>query len=242
MRTAIMRTGVCVMIMIGLANSAPVGPRSENEVVLATFDGSSGTTFKWEDLNDPVMGGASTSTFLEDKAAEVGIFNGTCRIVSFLQAPGFAKVTTSSSFLSKNTFADASAFINGSFLLVVRSSTPGYQGFKAEFGAKNIPSKRHFSAGTFKAGFNVTGTEWQTVKIPFSEFSYDWSDFTGRCDTKDPNNGTQHVCCSAGHPEVCPTAAFLGSITSVAVWAEGVAGDFHIEIKSIGAGTEGASM
>ena len=52
----------------------------------------------------------------------------------------------------------------------------------------------------------MTGTEWQTVKIPFSEaltsksdshfhpnpnpnpfleFSYDWSDFTGRCDTKD---------------------------------------------------------
>lgn len=117
---------------------------------------------------------------------------------------------------------------NAHLLSVEQAGAPG---FKAEFGAKNIPSKRHFSAGTFKAGFNVTGTEWQTVKIPFSEFSYDWSDFTGRCDTKDPNNGTQHVCCSAEHPEVCPTAAFLGSITSVAVWAEGVAGDFHIEIK-----------
>ena len=53
-----------------------------------------------------------------------------------------------------------------------------------------------------QAGFTVSGTEWQTVKIPFSAFSYDWSDYTGRCDTKDPRNGTQHVCCSAEHPEV----------------------------------------
>jgi len=205
---------------------------NSNHITLAAFDGAKDTTFKWQALNDPVMGGASTSTFSE--SGSEGVFNGTVRIVQFLKAPGFAKVTTDSGLLHEHIFRDAGAFINGSLVLDVRSSTPGYQGFKAEFGAKNIPSSG-FRSGSFKAGFTVSGTEWQTVKIPFSAFSYDWSDYTGRCDTKDPRNGTQHVCCSAEHPEVCPTSDSLSAITSVAVWAEGVAGDFHIEIKSIGA-------
>lgn len=204
-------------------------------LALATFDGSIGTTFKWTALNDPVMGGASTSTFVEKDS--VGVFNGTCRVVQFLHAPGFAKATTQSGWLHKDVFPDASAFIEGSLLLEVRSSTPDYTGFKLEWGATGIPSSGHHGAGgSFKANFNVTGTDWTTVKIPLKDFSYDWSDFTGRCDTKDPNNGTQHVCCSSIHPEVCPTATFLSKITSVAVWAEGVAGDFHIDIKSISAG------
>jgi len=116
----------------------------------------------------------------------------------------------------------------------VRSSTPEYAGFKVEFGAKGVPARR-FGGGSFKSDFKVKGTDWQTVSVPFNTFSYDWSDFTAECDTKDPT-GTQHVCCSAKHPEVCPKAEYLKQITSLAVWAEGAAGDFHLEVKSIGAG------
>merc|ERR1711904_217434 len=225
---------VLAACLAAAACAAPLtAPSRASGVTLATFDGGKGTTFKWKDLNDPVMGGASTSTFTQQEG--VGIFNGTCRIVSFLHAPGFAKATTSAGWFSKDTFHDASSMVNGSLTLEVRSTTPEYYGFKAEFGAKGVPHHGgHEISGTFKAPFNVTGSDWQTVKVPFNTFSYDWSDYTGRCDTKDPT-GTQHVCCSAAHPEVCPTAKYLAQISSVAVWAEGVAGDFHIEIRSIGA-------
>ena len=154
--------------------------------------------------------------------------------------------------------ADLCAFACGD---QVRSSTPDYKGFKFEFGAPgigtNANSSSHHHSGSFKAGFSlkgnrehrrlsthsrhagVTGSDWQTVRIPFSSFSWDWSDFTGRCDTKDPSAfgrpGAQHHCCTKDHPEVCPKAKFLKAIDMVAIWAEGVAGDFHIEIKSIAA-------
>ena len=93
--------------------------------------------------------------------------------------------------------------------------------------------------GSFKAGFNLTtqanADDFQIVKVPFSEFSYDWSPFTGRCDTKDPT-GQQHHCCSAkDNHKYCPTAEYLSTITDVEIWAEGAEGDFHIEIDYIGA-------
>lgn len=68
-----------------------------------------------------------------------------------------------------------------------------------------------------------------------TNFSDDWSPFTGRCDTKDPN-GKQHHCCGTGDAsQYCPTAKFLSALTDLAIWAEGVAGDFHIEVKWLGA-------
>ena len=96
----------------------------------------------------------------------------------------------------------------------------------------------HHGPPSMKADFVVPPTEgddFATVKVPFNKFSVDWSDYTGECDTKDPT-GEQHVCCSAANPEVCPTAQHLATVTSLGVWAEGVEGDFHIEIQSIGAG------
>merc|ERR1711871_47631 len=232
---------VCVLLLSFAAFSSYAAPIASNSIKLATFDGAKGTTFKWVALNDPVMGGASTSTFAVE--AGVGVFNGTCRVVSFLHAPGFAKATTQNGWFHHDKFADVSAFLDGDILLEVRSSTPDYKGFKFEFGAPgigtNANSSSHHHSGSFKAGFSLKGSDWQTVRIPFSSFSWDWSDFTGRCDTKDPSAfgrpGAQHHCCTKDHPEVCPKAKFLKAIDMVAIWAEGVAGDFHIEIKSIAA-------
>lgn len=69
-----------------------------------------------------------------------------------------------------------------------------------------------------------------------NQFSYDWSEFTGRCDTKDPNDGPQHHCCGTGdNAKYCPNADHLSTISDVEVWAEGVKGDFHLEIQWIGA-------
>merc|ERR1711981_17269 len=122
---------------------------------------------------------------------------------------------------------------------MVRSSTPSYAGFKVAFAAKDVPKTSRYSTGSFKAGFTVSGSDWQVVSIPFNTFSYDWSPFTGKCDTKDPT-GQQHHCCATSNsttagPAYCPTTAFLSTITNMEVWAEGAAGDFHLEVKWIGA-------
>ena len=67
-----------------------------------------------------------------------------------------------------------------------------------------------------------------------TDFSMDWSPYTGNCDTKDPT-GKQHHCCGAGAAaQYCPTAGFLNTITDLEIWAEGVAGDFQIEVRLIG--------
>merc|ERR1719379_3199374 len=205
------------------------------ELKLATFDGAKATTATWKDLNDPVMGGASTSTF-SVSADKAGVFNGTCAIVKFLKAPGFAKIVGSAKF------QDITGYDN--IALRVRSSTPGYQGFKVAFAAPGIPKTSIFGGSSYKAGFNLTGGDWQLVEVPLTQFSYDWSGYTGRCDTKAPpgflHKATQHYCCDKSglqpsKPEVCVDTKFLSIIETLEVWAEGVAGDFNLEIDWIGA-------
>jgi len=210
---------------------------SQQNVTLATFDGTPETSYSWRAMNDPVMGGKSHSSFNVEQSE--GHFVGYCANVPFLKAPGFCKIGTESSYFRDTKFADASPFISGALYLEVETTTPDYQGFKVAFGAKNAtcpPGSMHHSAPTFKADFEVSGNSRTTVKVPFTSFSVDWSDFTGRCDTKDPNNGFQHHCCSAAHPEVCPTAEHLAHITSLEIWAEGVEGQFDLRIISIAAG------
>jgi len=228
------RASGCTAVM-----APPAGAAASAPVTLATFDNAPGTTFKWQDMNDPVMGGKSKSAFTVDDS--IGHFSGTCAIVPSLQAPGFCKVATDSGSYRHPTyphFNDASQFINGALYLEVETTSPNFMGFKVAFGAKNAinpRSHRQYGSAAFKAGFNVTGTSRTVVKVPFASFSIDWSGFTGRCDTKDPD-GTQHVCCSSEHPEVCPTAQHLSQIESLEMWAEGAVGDFDLRVISIGAG------
>jgi hypothetical protein len=208
-----------------------------NELKMATFDGAKETTATWTDRNDPVMGGASTSTF-KVTSVKTGLFNGTCAIVGFLKAPGFAKITGS----AKDGFVDVTGYDN--IALRVKSSTPDYKGFKVAFAAPGIPKTSMFGGSSYKAGFNLSGNDWQVIEVPLTQFSYDWSGYTGRCDTHDPagtfSKGQQHYCCDKSglqpsKPDVCVDTKFLRIIDSLEVWAEGVVGDFNIEIDWIGA-------
>jgi len=207
-------------------------PRASLVVPLATFDGTP-TARSWRVTNDPVMGGRSSSHFTTNDGA--GRFTGTCAIVPFLRAPGFCKAT------AVGAFADASAHAGGALLLSLRTRTPGYAGFKVAFSAERMPSARgafRHGSPSFKADFRAPAAAagaWATVRVPFSSFSVDWSEFTGSCATRDPD-GTQHVCCSAEHPEVCPRGEHLASLRSISVWAEGAEGDFDLELHSIAAG------
>ena len=218
---------------------ASTGASSSSVTYLATFDNAKSTTFKWKDVNDPVMGGKSSSTWeIDASKSKSASWNGEVRIVPSLKAPGFCNAETDSWFAK---FNDCSA--TSHLLIHAKSNTPSYRGFKVSFAADTLNVQFH----SFKAPFNMTSSDtYQTVAIPFTDFSNDWSAYTGRCDTKDPT-GKQHVCCSSEHPEVCPTKKNLKDISEVGLWTEGVAGKFNLDIMWIGCGnpeefeTEGES-
>jgi len=193
-------------------------------VTLATFDGAPATTFTFTELNDPVMGGKSTGTWTVDPK-KFGVFDGDVADVPSLKAPGFIKAA------ANGKFADASSAASGSLVLSVRSTTPEYKGFHVSFasgtlapsyacaGGGSIPLSR----GCFKASFSVAaGDDFQTIRIPFSNFSDKWS----------PATGAQTKTC-AEDKDVCPTAAKLAGIKRLEVWAEGADGKAHLEIQSI---------
>jgi len=213
------------------------------DLKVVTFDGASGTTASWVDINDPVMGGGSTSSFkvTDDKTL---VFNGTCAIVKFLQAPGFAKIIGSASY------ADITGY--DGIKMRVRSSTPDYAGFKLGWAAPGIPKTSRFGGASYKAGFKLQDTtDWQIIEVPMTQFSYDWSGYTGRCDTKDPDSlfakGAQHYCCdksglTPSKPEVCVDQKYLSQVKDFEIWAEGVQGDFNIEIDYIAASKADADV
>jgi len=185
----------------------------------------------WHEMNDPVMGGQSHGNWSVINRS-FGRFQGTTKNVSFLHAPGFCRASVM--FLP---LKDVSASLSGGLRIRARTSTPQYRGFKIAFGSFRTPRHHggHELEGSYKAGLAVPASvnaEWQDVFIKFTDFSWDWSDFTGDCATKDPD-GYQHKCCSHSTPEVCPIAQHLSGINSVSVWAEGVEGDFVLDIKNI---------
>merc|ERR1712056_81764 len=200
----------------------------ETGVTLATFDGAVGTTFKFVELNDPVMGGKSTGTWSVDTQEKVGVFDGDVVNVPSLKAPGFIKAAADAKY-----FPDASSAAGGDIVLSVRSSTPEYKGFRvtvvsgatsASFacaGGGSLP----FSRGCHKAKFSVpqsSNGEFQTVRINQRLFSDLWSSATG-----------EHTKECADDASACLTAAKLAKIQRIEVWAEGVAGKVHLEVQKI---------
>lgn len=201
----------------------------ESMVKIATFDGSdSRTEWSWKEVNDPVMGGRSSATFIVDKSAGSGVFNGTCRIVPSLRAPGFCNAETDNFF---KTAPDVSLYISDGLIINARSAT-NYTGFKISLAADTINPQ----FASYKTEFYVPPTgNFESVYIPFNKFSNDWSPYTGRCDTKDPT-GKQHYCCSE-KPSVCIQPKNLKDISQIGIWAEGVEGDFKLELNYIAAGS-----
>jgi len=192
---------------------------------LVTFDGAASTTFKFVELNDPVMGGSSTGTW--SLGDGFGILDGDVVNVPSLKAPGFIKAA------ADGKFPDVSDFIDGSLVLTVRTTTPNYAGFRVTFvsgagspsfscaGGGSLP----FSRGCFKQKFQVqSGSEFVEIKLPFNTFSDKWSSATG-----------EHTKECAQDKDVCPTAEKLSKIQRIEFWGEGAAGKLHLEVKSVSA-------
>merc|ERR1712217_682438 len=201
-------------------------------VTLATFDNAPGTTFEFKELNDPVMGGKSTGTWTVDNQNQVGVFDGEVVDVPSLKAPGFIKAAADAKYFPDASSVSAS---DGELVLTVRTSTPEYKGYRvtvvsgatsANFacaGGGALP----FSRGCYKAKFSVpqsSAGEFQSIKIPLTDFSDLWSSATG-----------EHTKECADDKSACLTAAKLAKIQRIEVWAEGVAGKVHLEVQKISA-------
>lgn len=185
----------------------------------------------WKVTNDPVMGGRSKSSFAvgTDGAGNknIGLFSGDVAIVPSLKAPGFCNAFV--------TIPNKDASQYDAIEITLRSHGP-LTAFKSSWGGKGVPkdpSCHHpgcqYETGSFKASFNVTQQSAtappQKVIIPFTDYTYEWSDFTGGC----TDHGAK--CCDPTQsPNTCPSKTALSQITQIGIWGEGTAGDFALDI------------
>merc|ERR1719198_650883 len=75
-----------------------------------------------------------------------------------------------------------------------------------------------------EADFEPTVGEFGTISIDFNDFTDLWDDATGDA-IKTCKEDSQY----------CPDEKTLKNIKTFTIWGEGVAGDVHLEIKSVGA-------
>lgn len=212
------------------------GITSEDTQTLISFPDD-----KWsesDDRDDPAMAGQSKGTLSLVNNSH-GLWQGAVKNVSSLHGPGFCGIRTSGTFKK-----DISAYIqlgpratSGALILTVRTATPEYSGFKLAFGPAPQHHGGHSREGSYKANFNVPASEhgeWQKVSVPFSLFSYDWSDFTGDCFSSDPTDHYQHKCCYPPSQQgVCPQSPYVNEVDYFNIVAEGHEGEFQLELSSI---------
>jgi len=199
------------------------GAAGDNNVIhsqwehrLTKSNSVSGSTFPWQLVNDPVMGGLSHSNFSIDTNSSSCFWKGTVEIVPSLSAPGFCNFET----MGLHKFADASPFTH---LILRMKSSIDYLGWKISFAADTLNPQFK----SFKADFSILADgNWQEVALPWNAFSNDWSAYTGEPITP----------CTASTPQVCPTLKNLRDISQFGFWTEGVQGDFNVQIDWVRAG------
>jgi hypothetical protein len=111
---------------------------------------------------------------------------------------------------------------NYTHMVITAKSTLPYLGFKFSFGADTL----NLQFKCFKADFEMQSTgEWETIYIPMTEFSNNWSSYTGEPIVKCSDDAS-----------VCPTEENLDDIRQIGFWMEGAEGDFDFTLKSVQAG------
>ena len=138
--------GACALAFLGSAQS--VSAQNGMDMTVVDFQSANGP--EWYIVNDGVMGGLSQSSF-ERTPDGRGRFSG---FVSLENNGGFASVRA----LMGN--ADLSSF--DGIELSVRGDGRDYD-FR-------LRTDGRFDGMAYRAAFATTEGEWQTVRIPFSEF------------------------------------------------------------------------
>jgi len=180
---------------------------NSDEIYLENF---ANPAHSWNALNDPVMGGESSSTV--SIKGGLGIFEGEVVDVSFLQAPGFITMR------GEGDYTDVSSC--DTFRLTARASEP-YEGYRISFGRRTAPGTR-FARG-FKANFfSPVGPDMVDIDIPFKDFTISWDGKTGDPIETCQENNTN-----------CPDVDTLKNMKTISIWGEGVDGKIKLEIDSI---------
>ncbi len=135
--------------------------------VLATFDGATGTTFNWEAVNDPVMGGQSNSTFTVDSVNKVGNWAGTVRIVPFLKAPGFCTVRTKDATSFPDVSGTAGLVLNG-----LSRSDSQVTGFQLQLMTKG--GRSGFKEGTYVGNVTIPASQNSSAFAAWDDFKLTW--------------------------------------------------------------------
>jgi len=187
-------------------------------IPLVTFDGNKETTHQWRQMNDPVMGGKSTGTFKVEDG--LGIFDGEVAIVPFLKAPGFIKADVVDSAPLGRIFPD----INGcSGIEVTLKADSNYTGYRFSFGRSHPAEAKRFAFGHKADMFPPVG-EFGSIVLPLMNFTDLWDDATGEA-----------IVTCAQNAKYCPDQKTLSDMRTMGVWAEGVEGKVHLEMKSVSA-------
>jgi len=204
-----------------------LAPVAAKLVPVVTFDGKSGTTWKWTTMNDPVMGGVSKSAFYADSERALGIWDGEVKTVPFLKQPGFCNLQAPPMFETAD-FPD----LSGTDGLIVHArqtqssggqtqSSGGLSNFSIMLMTKG--AEHLHKQGVYTATFVLTD-ELQDHYVPFTSF----------------------VCAWQGHNvSWCPDVKTqLAQITNVGLGTAipGPVGKFHVEIASVSASTFGEKL
>ena len=194
---------------------------SGDEIVLEDF---AHPVNAWATLNDPVMGGQSTSSLTI--ANGMAHFEGYCSIVPSLQAPGFITMATGGYRQRPALFPDVSTCTG--LKLILRSPTAAtYQGYYVSFGTIRLPEERH--ARGYKTPIHQVPSKGKEedgfgeVLLPFSSFSAKRDEVTGKT----------LVPCSPENLQYCPDVDTLQDMKAMSIWGRGVEGAVDLEIQSI---------
>eukprot|EP00808_Paulinella_micropora_P020959 g67294.t1 len=164
-------------------------------------------------MNDPVMGGLSTSKF----EPSTGVWSGTVEIVPSLDGPGFCLLQA---FLVPPV--NVTAFTH--LVIRMKSHIP-FLGFKACFSKSPAAGDDMNMAmlNCHKANFYILGDGFaRDVVLPWALFSNNWNPATG-----------EPVKSCIRNSKECPTKESLADMYEFSLWAEGTAGPFNATLISV---------
>eukprot|EP00587_Corethron_hystrix_P010092 CAMPEP_0113296992 /NCGR_PEP_ID=MMETSP0010_2-20120614/43_1 /TAXON_ID=216773 ORGANISM="Corethron hystrix, Strain 308" /NCGR_SAMPLE_ID=MMETSP0010_2 /ASSEMBLY_ACC=CAM_ASM_000155 /LENGTH=227 /DNA_ID=CAMNT_0000149813 /DNA_START=1 /DNA_END=684 /DNA_ORIENTATION=+ /assembly_acc=CAM_ASM_000155 len=167
----------------------------------------------WNTMNDPVMGGESSSSLSLDREHGTLIFSGEVAIVPYLGVPGFILA-----YADDGPFPDVSSCAG---LRLRIAAEEEYKGYRLSFGYRHLPGGGH--AYGYKADFDAPVGVWGDVFVPFENFTASWDEASG-----DP------IVTCGENPDFCPDEETLRDMRTISIWGEGVAGNETLYIESIG--------
>lgn len=163
-------------------------------------------------MNDPVMGGKSYGTFYMDEEAGLGIFQGRVNIVPSLSAPGFSVAS------SVNDYPDIRSC---QAIAIWANSSNSYTGYRFGLGNAHVLWGKFFAYG-HKADYQPLTNAWGPILIPLNKFTSYWDDATG------------DAIVSCEEKQIyCMNQRILRNFGKMEIWAEGVEGDYRLEMKKV---------